>query len=154
MKTSMLDYFQEEITSFSRYEKNQLSYIDQDYKDFKVTDSMSFGGWINKYKTFPNIIVSGLEDKSYHLEILKKFNLNYKINSVILFYNQLGGFSFPEHKDDVSVFLYVVKGAKKIYLDKQPFLIKEEQGITIPKDCSHRVDSLPETWALSIGYDE
>jgi glyoxylate utilization-related uncharacterized protein len=64
---------------------------------------------------------------------------------VHLFYNQYGGFSFTEHADDTNVLLYIVKGSKKIYIDKHPVLVKEEQAVFIPKGLKHKVDSLSNT---------
>jgi len=149
----MINDLTDEILSFTRYENNQIIYIDKEGKDYKVKDKITYGVWTKTYKDIPHIKVEGLEDKSFHSKILKDFNLVYKINSVHLFYNQYGGFSFPEHADDTNVLLYIVKGSKKVYIDKHPILVKEEQAIFIPKGVKHRVDSSENTWALSIGFN-
>jgi mannose-6-phosphate isomerase-like protein (cupin superfamily) len=149
----MIDALTDEILSFPRYENNQIIYIDKEGKDYKVKDEITYGNWIKTYKDMPHIKIEGLEDKSFHSKILKDFKLNHKVNSVHLFYNQYGGFSFPEHEDDTNVILYIVKGSKKIYIDKHPVLVKEEQAVFIPKGLKHKVDSLPNTWALSIGFN-
>jgi len=149
----MIDALTDEIMSFSRYENNQIIYIDKEGKDYKVKEEITYGTWIKTYKDISHIKVEGLEDKSFHLKILKDFKLNHKVNSVHLFYNQYGGFSFPEHADDTNVLLYVVKGSKKVYVDNHPIMLKEEQMIFIPKGVKHKVDSSENTWALSIGFN-
>ena len=149
----MIDVLTDEILSFSRYQNNQIVFIDKDGKDHRVKDHITFGDWAKTYKDIPHIKVEGLEDKSFHSKILKDFKLNHKVNSVHLFYNQYGGFSFPEHADDTNVLLYIVKGSKKVYVDNHPTLINEEQAVFIPKGLRHKVDSLPNTWALSIGFN-
>lgn len=149
----MIKVLNDEIVSFSRYENNQIIYIDKEGKDYKVKDEITYGNWIKTYKDIPHIKIEGLEDKTFHLKILKDFNLDHKANSVHLFYNQYGGFSFPEHADDTNVLLYIVKGSKKVYIDKHPVLVKEEQAVFIPKGLKHKVDSSENTWALSIGFD-
>jgi len=149
----MINVLIDEILSFSRYENNQIIYIDKEGKDYKVKDEITYGNWIKTYKNIPHIKVEGLEDKEFHLKILKHFQLDHKVNSVHLFYNQYGGFSFKEHSDNTNVLLYIVKGSKKVYSDNHPILVKEEQAISIPKGAKHRVDSAPDTWALSIGYE-
>jgi mannose-6-phosphate isomerase-like protein (cupin superfamily) len=149
----MINVLTDEILSFTRYENNQIIYIDKEGKDYKVKDEITYSNWIKTYKDIPHIKVEGLEDKSFHLKILKDFNLDHKVNNVHLFYNQYGGFSFPEHADDTNVLLYIVKGSKKVYSDNHPILVKQEQAISIPKGVKHRVDSSPDTWALSIGYE-
>jgi mannose-6-phosphate isomerase-like protein (cupin superfamily) len=144
----------DEIFSVERYENNDLVYIDENLKDFRVKDVMSYRKWLENFKKYNNIKVEGLDNKNYHKSLLKDIQLQIKVNSVQLFFNQLGGFSFPKHTDDVNVFLYVIKGAKNVFIDDEPILIKECQGISIPKGTPHQVNSLPDTWALSIGYDE
>jgi len=149
----MIKVLNDEMVSFSRYENNQIIYIDKEGKDYKVKNEITYGNWIKTYKNIPHIKVEGLEDKEFHLKILKDFQLDHKVNSVHLFYNQYGGFSFKEHSDNTNVLLYIVKGSKKVYSDNHSILVKEEQAISIPKGAKHRVDSAPDTWALSIGYE-
>lgn len=149
----MINTLTDEILSLSRYTNNQIIYIDQEGKDYKVKDEITYGNWIKTYKNMPHIKVEGLEDKFFHLKILKDFELDHKVNSVHLFYNQYGGFSFKEHTDNTNVLLYIVKGSKKVYSDNHPILVKKEQAILISKGMKHRVDSAPDTWALSIGCE-
>jgi mannose-6-phosphate isomerase-like protein (cupin superfamily) len=149
----MINALTDEILSLSRYTNNQIIYIDKEGRDYKVKDEITYGSWTKTYKDIPHIKVEGLEDKSFHLKVLKDFQLDNKVNSVHLFYNQYGGFSFPEHADDTNVLLYIVKGSKKVYIDKHSVLVKEEQAVFIPKGLKHKVDSSPNTWALSIGFD-
>jgi len=149
----MIKVLNDEIVSFSRYENNQIIYIDKEGKDYKVKDEITYGNWIKTYKDMPHIKIEGLEDKTFHLKILKDFNLDHKVNTVHLFYNQYGGFSFKEHTDNTNVLLYIVKGSKKVYSDNHLILVKEEQAILIPKGAKHKVDSTSDTWALSIGFN-
>jgi len=149
----MINALTDEILSLSRYTNNQIIYIDKEGRDYKVKDEITYGAWIKTYKDIPHIKVEGLEDKSFHSKILKDFKLEHKVNNVHLFYNQYGGFSFAEHADDTNVLLYIVKGSKKVYIDEYPVLIKEEQAVFIPKGLKHKVNSLPNTWALSIGFN-
>jgi len=150
----MIDALNDELISFTRYENNQIIYIDKNGKDYKVRDEITYGNWIKNYKNIPHIKVEGLEDNNYHLQLMKQYNLNFKIKNIHLFYNQFGGFSFPEHSDDIDVLLCVIKGGKKVYVEGYPIIINEGQAISIPKGVKHKVESLPFTWALSIGYKQ
>lgn len=148
----LLEALNDELISYNRYENNQLIFIDEKGKDFLVKSQFTYSDWIKNYKSVPHIKVEGLEDNNYHLSLLKDYDLDYKIKNVHLFYNQLGGYSFPEHADDVNVLLCVIKGQKKLFVDNTLILVKEEEAISIPKGVKHKVKSLPFTWALSIGY--
>jgi len=148
----MINALNDELISFTRYQNNQIIYIDKKGNDYRVKEQMTYGDWIKTYKTISHIKIEGLEDNNYHLQLLKDYNLNFKTKNVHFFYNQLGGFSFPEHTDDIDVLLCVIKGSKKIYTENYPILIEEGQSISIPKGAKHKVESLPFTWALSIGY--
>jgi mannose-6-phosphate isomerase-like protein (cupin superfamily) len=148
----LIEALNDEIISYTRYENNQIIFIDNDGKDHKVKNKLTYGDWIKKYKNVTNIKVEGLEDNNYHLQLLKDYDLNFKMKNVHLFYNQLGGFSFPEHIDDIDVLLCVIKGGKKVFIENYPIVVNEGQSISIPKGAKHKVESLPFTWALSIGY--
>ena len=148
----LIEALNDELISYTRYENNQIVYIDKDGKDYRVKDQLTFSNWAKTYKSASNIKVEGLEDNNYHIQLLKDYNLSFKMKNVHLFYNQLGGFSFPEHTDDINVLLCVIKGSKKVFTENYPIIINEGQSISIPKGAKHKVESSPFTWALSIGY--
>jgi mannose-6-phosphate isomerase-like protein (cupin superfamily) len=148
----LIEALNDELISYTRYENNQIIYIDKEGKDYKVKDEITFSNWVKNYKSIPHIKVEGLEDNNYHLQLLKDYDLNFKMKNAHLFYNQLGGFSFPEHTDDINVLLCVIKGSKKVFIENYPIIVNEGQSISIPKGAKHKVESLPFTWALSIGY--
>jgi mannose-6-phosphate isomerase-like protein (cupin superfamily) len=148
----LIEALNDELISYNRYEKNQLIFIDKKGKDFLVKEKFTFSEWIKNYKSIAHIKVEGLEDNNYHLSLLKDYNLNFKIKNVHLFYNQFGGFSFPEHTDDVDVLLCIIKGEKKVFVEGTEIIFKENQALCIPKGVKHKVQSTPFTWALSLGY--
>jgi len=148
----LIEALNDELISYTRYENNQIIYIDKEGKDYKVKNEVTYSNWVKNYKNIPHIKVEGLEDNNYHLQLFKDYDLNFKMKNVHLFYNQLGGFSFPEHTDDINVLLCVIKGSKKVYVENTPIIVNENQAISIPKGVKHKVESLPFTWALSIGY--
>ena len=108
---------------------------------------MSYSDWINSYKDFNGIKVEGLETTN-----LPKHFKSIKVKNIHLFLNQKSGFSFKWHSDDLNVFLYVVKGYKRVYIKNKMFKLQAGEGVYIPKHTLHKVFSDKNTWALSIGY--
>jgi mannose-6-phosphate isomerase-like protein (cupin superfamily) len=51
----------------------------------------------------------------------------------------------------VPVYLYVLKGSKRVSIQNKTFIVKAGQGVLIPKGHKHRVFNYKNTWALSIG---
>ena len=146
----MIDSLYNEVTSYDRFIDYQIQIIDKDGNDHFAKDLVSFDKWINVWQSYPNIKVEGLDDRNYHTQI----NFDKRINSNHLFINNKGGFSFQKHKDDTNVYLYVVKGKKLVHMNDDIITVTEGQGIHIPEGTYHKVDSVKDTWALSIGYYE
>lgn len=146
----MIDLLKSEIESYNRYENNQLFYIDQNGRDYSVKSQISFSEWLLIYKSFPTLKVEGLEDNTL---IKSKFSKIKNINSIHLFVKQQKGFSFDWHKDNTNVYLYVIKGIKKVFIDDEVSLVNSGDCIYIKKGKKHKVDSVDDTWALSVGCD-
>ena len=143
----MIDELLSEVLNYDRFADYQIQIIDKDGKDFFAKDIISYAKWVSVWKKYPNIKVEGLDDKDYHQKLTDK-----RINSNHLFVNNKGGFSFKKHKDDTNVYLYVVKGKKHVHMNDSVITVSKGEGIHIPKGVYHKVDSDPDTWALSIGY--
>jgi mannose-6-phosphate isomerase-like protein (cupin superfamily) len=144
----MNDELLSEVLNYDRYADYQIQIIDKDGNDHFAKDLVSYDKWINVWQTYPNIKVEGLDDKNYHTKI----DFDKRVNSNHLFVNNKGGFSFKKHKDDTNVYLYVVKGKKYVHMNDDVYTVSTGEGIHIPKGKYHKVDSEPNTWALSIGY--
>jgi hypothetical protein len=72
----LIEALNDELISYTRYENNQIIYIDKEGKDYKVKDEITFSNWVKNYKSIPHIKVEGLEDNNYHLQLLKDYDLN------------------------------------------------------------------------------
>ena len=135
----MIDDLLGEVLNYDRYADYQIQIIDEKGNDHFAKDLISFGKWVEVWKSYPNIKVEGLDDKTYHTKLIDEgFR---RVNSNHLFVNNKGGFSFKEHKDDTNVYLHVLKGEKKVHMLGNVYTVKANNGI-------HE----PDTWALSIGY--
>ena len=143
----MMNNLKSEVLSYDRYADYQIQIIDESGNDHFAKDLLSYDKWINVWQNYPNIKVEGLDDQNYHENLIDK-----KVNSNHLFVNNKGGFSFKKHKDDTNVYLYVVKGKKYVHMNDEVITVSTGEGIHIPKGTYHKVDSEPDTWALSIGY--
>jgi len=144
----------EEIQSHDRYEARQLFYIDDEGLDREVKEHMTYGEWLREFERFKTIKVEGLEDVAWLREVLDEVVLNItgkKRQDIHLFVNQKPGVSFREHKDDKDVYLYVVKGKKKVSLNGEVKPIYDDEGILIEQGVKHFVDNEADTWGLSIG---
>ena len=138
----LIEALNDELISYTRYENNQIIYIDKEGKDYKVKNEITYSNWVKNYNTIPHIKVEGLEDNNYHLQLLKDYDLNFKMKNVHLFYNQLGGFSFPEHTDDINVLLCVLKGSKKVFVENY-----ESRLMCIQRNIEYRLTKdLPKDW--------
>lgn len=139
-----------EILDPNRYLLGQLSifgYGNYKHSDTIVSNVMSYSDWVSNHKLYTGIKVEGLETSD-----LSKHFKNIKIKNIHLFLNQKTGFSFRWHRDDVNVFLYVVKGYKRVYIKNKVLNLKAGEGVYIPKRTLHKVFSNKDTWALSVGY--
>ena len=146
----MMNNLYNEVTSYDRFVDYQIQIIDKEGNDHFAKDLVNFDKWINVWQSYPNIKIEGLDDRNYHTQI----NFDKRININHLFINNKGGFSFQKHKDDTNVYLYVVKGKKLVHMNDDIITVTEGQGIHIPEGTYHKVDSVKDTWALSIGYYE
>jgi|TARA_B100000902_G_C27314677_1_gene920503 mannose-6-phosphate isomerase-like protein (cupin superfamily) len=144
----------DEIQNHNRYEARQLFYIDDNGLDREVKEHMTYGEWLREFNRFKVIKVEGLEDVSWLREVLDEVvkNITGKTRQDIhLFVNQKPGVSFKSHKDDKDVYLYVVKGKKKVNMNNEVKPIYDDEGIIIKQGVEHFVESEADTWGLSIG---
>ena len=74
-----------------------------------------------------------------------------KLHHIILFVNRKPGVSFKSHKDDLDVYLYVVKGKKKVNVEGEDKIAYADEGVFIKEGQYHYVDNEADTWGLSIG---
>ena len=123
-----------EIQSHTRYEARQLFYIDENGLDREVKEHMTFGEWLREVLDEVVKNITGKTRQDIHL-----------------FVNQKPGVSFKPHKDDKDVYLYVVKGKKKVNMNNEVKPIYDDEGIVIKQGAEHFVESEADTWGLSIG---
>ena len=136
--SNLQSILEEAITSYDRYEAGDTKFI-QDYKDSTVKDNITYGNWIVQHQEYPVVKVDGIE---HHLSIPS--------STIHLFVHNSTDYSFDWHKDDVDVFLYVVKGKKTVHLESKVVELLEGDSLEIPKGYMHKVYSDKGTWALSI----
>jgi mannose-6-phosphate isomerase-like protein (cupin superfamily) len=145
----LLKILRQEIVSYQRYESGELKVIGlPGYKntDCIVKEKMSYSVWLTDRHKYTTVKVEGLES------ILSKFFKKIKAQDIHLFVNQKNAYSFKWHYDDVNVFLYVLKGQKKLQVKNKTYWLTAGQGAYIPKRHLHRAFSCNNTWALSIGF--
>lgn len=70
-----------------------------------------------------------------------------------VFISPVGGESFPEHTDPDNVFLYMLRGVKRIRLDGRETLLKAGETLFIPYDTPHEVFTLQDSVMLSFGLE-
>jgi len=141
----------DQLLDYDKYEQGLIKVIGHpDYKhsDCTVKDFFTFSQWIEQHKSYPVIKVEGLETDP---GIGSWFD-SIKFKNIHLFVNQKFGYSFNWHKDDVNVLLYVIKGRKTVYIRNKTVLLHPGQYVIIPKGHLHRISSMQNTWALSVGY--
>lgn len=137
----LLQLVQDELLSYNRYDSGELRVIG--YPGFAntdciVKDKLSYSQWLETYHRYPTIKVEGLTVE--------------KFSNVHLFVNTKSAYSFKWHTDEVNVYLYVIKGQKRLQVKNQTYILRAGQGVLIPKGHLHRAFSKKGTWALSIGY--
>lgn len=131
----------DELESYSRYDSGELRVIGYPgfaNTDCVVKDKLSYSQWLETYHQYPTIKVEGLTVE--------------KFSDVHLFVNTKSAYSFKWHADTVNVYLYVIKGQKRLQVKNRTYLLSAGQGAFIPKGQLHRAFSKKGTWALSIGY--
>lgn len=139
---NLLKTLRQQILDYDRYESKEtkvIGYSGYPNTDVVVADKMTYSQWIEQHHRFPVIKLEGLE---------KVLDIN--SDSIHLFYHQRSSYSFKWHKDNVNVFLYVVKGIKKVAVRNRKITLYAGQGVFIPRGHLHRVFSRKDTWALSI----
>lgn len=130
-----------EILSYERYVAGELKVIGYPgfaNTDCVIKDKLSYSQWLETHQCYSTIKVEGL--------VVEKFT------DVHLFVNTRSAYSFKWHKDTVNVYLYVIKGQKRLQVKNKTYLLTAGQGAFIPKGQLHRAFSKKDTWALSIGY--
>ena len=145
---NLLRILQSEVVSYERYNAGELKVIGfPGYvtADCVVKDKMSYIRWLTDMHQYKTIKVEGLEES-----VAKYFKI--KSQDIHLFVNQKSAYSFNWHRDDLNVFLYVVKGYKRLQVRNKSYQLTAGQYAVIPKRHLHRAFSSKDTWALSVGY--
>lgn len=121
-----------------------------DYRrtDSTARDHFTYPEWVESYQTFPVVKVEKLEQ---YPVIRKQFAFLNPVD-IHLFKSLKTGFSFKWHQDFLNVFLYVLKGQKRVELKNKVIVLNPGQGCYIPYKHYHRVLSKKGTVALSVGY--
>ncbi len=137
----LLQLVRDEILSYDRYTTGELKVIGFPgfaNTDCTVKDKLSYAEWLDTCQQYSTIKVEGLTVE--------------KFKDVHLFVNTRSTYSFKWHKDSVNVYLYVIKGQKRLQVKNKTYLLTAGSGAFIPKGHLHRAFSKKDTWALSIGY--
>ena len=149
MIKQLCSLLKDEPLSYNRYNSEQLKVIGfENYKhsDCIVKNKMSYSDWIFQKDKFPVIKIEGIED-------IKKVMLHFpKCKNIHMFVHQKSCRSFNWHTDNVTVFLFVLKGRKVVHIKSRKIVLTPGKGVIIPKGHLHKVFSNKGTWALSIGY--
>jgi|LakMenEpi03Aug12_release.lakeMendotaPanAssembly.Ray.scaffolds.fasta_scaffold856634_2 mannose-6-phosphate isomerase-like protein (cupin superfamily) len=152
-QTKILKLLKNEIISVDRYTAGQLIALDRNkvnsgFKSWIANQKFSYTEWVKNINSFTVIKVEGLEDN----KVLRKAFNQFKIKDIHLFNSIKTDYSFGWHHDIVNVYLYVLKGKKRVSIRNKTYSVTAGQGIIIPKGYKHRVHNYKDTWALSIGY--
>ncbi len=147
--SNLLQKIKLEPISYDRYNSGELKVIG--FPGFKnidcvVKEKLSYSEWISTKDVYPTIKVEGLE------KTIKKEFKKFKKRDIHLFVTQKSSYSFKWHSDDVNVYLYVLKGYKRLQIKNKTYILHAGQGAYIPKGHLHRAFSRKNTWALSIGF--
>jgi mannose-6-phosphate isomerase-like protein (cupin superfamily) len=148
----LLKLIKNEIISFDRYIAGQLIALDRNgvksgFISLIANKNFSYTEWVNNLNSFTVIKVEGLEDNKIIRDKFKKF----KIKDIHLFNSIKTDYSFGWHHDTLNVYLYVLKGKKRVSIRNKTCIVTAGQGVFIPKGHKHRVYNYKDTWALSIG---
>jgi mannose-6-phosphate isomerase-like protein (cupin superfamily) len=149
--TRLLKIVKDEIISFDRFNSGQLLALDRSvasgFVSWNAKEKFTYTEWVENIDSFTVVKVEGLEDNKSICNHFKQF----KIKDIHLFNSIKTDYSFGWHHDSVNVYLYVLKGKKRISIRNKTFTLHSGQGIFIPKGHKHRVFNYKNTWALSIG---
>lgn len=139
-----------EVTSYDRYQSGELKVIGLpgfEHTDCIVKEKLSYAEWIASCKKYAVTKVEGIEKTA---TIKKQFRLPTK--DIHLFVANKTSYSFKWHTDNINVFLFVVKGKKRIQIKNKTHILRPGQGVIIPKGSLHKAFSQKSTWALSVGF--
>lgn len=139
------------LVDYNRFENNDIRVIGYPgylHADCLVNTKFDYLTWIRDYKNYSAVKVEGLETIDAIKSKFKKFT----VKNIHLFVAQKFGYSFNWHRDNLNVFLYVIKGRKTVFLRDRKIILNPGQGVIIPKHHTHKVYSRADTWALSVGY--
>lgn len=124
-----------------------IGHYEYPYADCTAKDFHTYSDWQLSYYNYPVIKIEGLEK----FGSIRSLFPNLTIANIHLFVNTKKSLSFNWHKDDVNVYLKVLKGSKVCEFRKSIICLKSGQSIYIAKGLNHRVRSSRDTWALSVG---
>jgi mannose-6-phosphate isomerase-like protein (cupin superfamily) len=148
---NLLPILTEQLLDYNNYEQGLLKiigYLGYPDSDCKVCDMMSYSEWVATYQKYPTIKIEGIESID---EVRNRFN-KVSVKNIHLFVSQQYGYSFSWHRDSVDVLLCVLKGKKTVHVRDKVSTLYTGQHAIIPKGHLHRVSSIADTWALSVGY--
>lgn len=98
-----------------------------------------------------NVIkVEGLEQEFKH--IVQELGITKK-HTVHCYISPPFSVSFPEHKDPIDVFIYVLEGSKTMMIDNNITIIEEGYHIKIPANTPHYAMNTDASIMLSIGIE-
>lgn len=140
----------DEVTSYDRYISNELKVIGLpgfENKDCIVSDKFSYIEWVENCKNYSVSKVEGIES----IPFIKNY-FQFPVSDIHLFVSNKTSYSFKWHYDDVNVFLFVLKGQKRLQVRSRTYILNPGQGALIPKRYLHRAFSRKGTWALSVGF--
>lgn len=140
----------DEIHSYDRYINGDLKIIGYPgfaHQDCIVKDKLSFAEWTATSNNYSVIKVEGIEKNR---AVKQAFRLS--VTDIHLFVAQHTNYSFKWHTDNINVFLFVLKGFKRLQVRNKTYLLKAGQGAIIPKGHLHRAFNHKGTWALSVGF--
>lgn len=140
VRDQLLDY-----TKFEQGLIKIIGYPGYPHGDVVANKKMDYMEWLANYTSYPVIKVEGLE-----IEV--PYFTPFAIKDIHLFVHQKYGQSFKWHKDEVNVYLYVLRGFKRVHVRNKVYNLHPGQGCIIPSGHLHKAVSTQGTWALSIGY--
>jgi mannose-6-phosphate isomerase-like protein (cupin superfamily) len=147
----LLKLVKDEIISFDRFSAGQLLALDRNgatgFMSWNANQKFTYTEWVQKINSFTVIKVEGLEDS----KVLQKTFSQFNVKDIHLFNSIKTDYSFGWHHDTTNVYLYVLKGKKRVSIRNKIVVVTAGEGIFIPKGHKHRVFNNKDTWALSIG---
>lgn len=139
-----------EVISYDRYVSGELKVIGlPDFKntDCVVNEKFSYPEWVEHFDKYTVSKVEGIES----IPFIKNY-FQFPVSDIHLFVSNKTSYSFKWHYDDVNVFLFVLKGQKRLQVRSKTYVLNPGQGALIPKRYLHRAFSRKGTWALSVGF--